>query len=270
MNLPFKNFPGYAFKYVSGMIAAIILILFAFTISRPFYGLASLGYFVRTLGVLIFIFYAIKYLRLFDRSAYAARIAQKVYIFILAAGFLFFVYLQILIIAHEQGDAIPPNVNTVLVLGAGLHGDRPSATLYSRLEKAAAYLLAYPDASAVLCGGQGNDELISEAEAMRRYLENAGISAARLILEDQSTSTRENIANARLLINGIMNISPGTEIPVIIISNEFHLYRAKYIAEKYHFKGYGLACPTPAIKLLPLYYRFREGASIIFAYLDRG
>ena len=88
----------------------------------------------------------------------------------------------------------------IVVLGAHLRGDRPSNALLWRIDAAEDYLRANPDTRAVLSGGQGADELISEAQCMYNVLTARGIDGARLLLEDRSRDTNENIRNSLALM----------------------------------------------------------------------
>ena len=82
----------------------------------------------------------------------------------------------------------------VMVLGAGLKNGRiPSLTLSSRLDKAKELLDANPSAKIVVCGGQGSDEAIPESQAMSTYLQERGVSASRILQDDKSSSTYENM-----------------------------------------------------------------------------
>lgn len=110
---------------------------------------------------------------------------------------------------------------TVIVLGAALRGDQPSALLRGRLEVAYTYLTAHPQAVCIVSGGQGADEICTEASVMKRYLVERGISADRIHEEDQSTSTFENIRHSKVLIEQL-----GLSNEVAIVTQEFHQFRA--------------------------------------------
>ncbi|MCG3087776.1 YdcF family protein [Sporosarcina cyprini] len=110
-----------------------------------------------------------------------------------------------------------------VILGAKVNGETPSLSLKYRLEKALEYAEAHPDVILILSGGQGPDEGISEAEAMRRHLTQHGVDEQRLIIEDQSTSTYENLLFTKRLL-------PETVDELTIISSDFHLARAKKLA----------------------------------------
>lgn len=117
------------------------------------------------------------------------------------------------------------NADYIVVLGAHVYGGRMSASLLYRVEAACKYLERNPDTKAVLSGGQGEGEDISEAEAMRRYLEEQGIAPERILLEDTSTTTEENIRNTIQLIGS-------SDQKMVLVSNGFHIFRAKKVAEK--------------------------------------
>ena len=82
-----------------------------------------------------------------------------------------------------------PTLDYLIVLGAHVDGERLTKALYERVRKALEYLETHPETKAVLSGGKGKGEAISEAEAMRRYLIRKGISPERLLLEEKSVNT---------------------------------------------------------------------------------
>ncbi len=137
--------------------------------------------------------------------------------------------------------APPPPDATVIVLGAALRGEKPSPMLEGRLETAAAYLKAHPEASCVVSGGQNEEESLSEAEAMKRYLVEHGIEGSRIFLEDRSTNTRENLQMSREVIE-----RQGLSEAVVIATQEFHQLRAKLYAQEAGFETIGaLTAHTP-------------------------
>lgn len=93
-----------------------------------------------------------------------------------------------------------PGLDYVVVLGAQVKGSSPSQSLLYRIQEAAEYLKENPETKAILSGGKGTGEVISEAHCMRRELEKMGISGERLIEENRSTSTKENIVYSYELI----------------------------------------------------------------------
>ena len=101
--------------------------------------------------------------------------------------------------ADEEAD----RADYLLVLGAGIYDDQPGKTLACRLETARQQLEANPNQIAILCGGQGFDEIMPESTVMKNWLIERGISPDRLIEENRSRNTVENIANAKALAGGL-------------------------------------------------------------------
>lgn len=130
------------------------------------------------------------------------------------------------LMAGQNAKKPPPGADAVIVLGAGLRGEEVSLTLKLRLDAALGYLDANPQALCVVSGGQGEGEVIPEAEAMRRYLERAGVGAGRILTEDRSTNTYENIAFSRAVLLDAF----GREPSVVIATSDFHLFRGVSLA----------------------------------------
>ena len=115
------------------------------------------------------------------------------------------------------------SADAVIVLGAGVNGTTPSVALQTRIDAAERYLKAHPDIPAVLSGGQGPGEDISEARAMYDALTARGIDPERLILEEQSVNTRQNLRNSLPLLERQGFDSYGGRLAVI--TNGFHMAR---------------------------------------------
>ncbi len=127
-------------------------------------------------------------------------------------------------ILHGQSVGPKADADYLIVLGAGLRGEKPSLVLRNRINAAADYLTENPESKVVVSGGQGPDELISEAEAMRRGLTELGIDASRILMEDRSTSTNENLTFSK-------NYIP-EGASVVIVTNKFHVFRACHLARE--------------------------------------
>ena len=126
-------------------------------------------------------------------------------------------------IARSARGTDDPEADYLIVLGCQVNGTVPSRMLRQRLDAAITYLNTYPDALCIVSGGMGHGEDITEADCMYTYLTNSGIAPDRIIREDQSTSTMENL---RFSLEFMETDSAA------IVSNEFHLYRAGLMAQK--------------------------------------
>lgn len=140
----------------------------------------------------------------------------------------------------EEGT---PNLDYIIVLGAQVWEDGPSAVLKYRLDAAITYLEKNPDTKCVVSGGQGYNEPFTEAEGMAKYLVEHGILKERILLEELSTNTVENIRYSQKLLDS-------TYESVGIVTNNFHLYRAVGIAKKQGLRGAcGIAAKSTTLYL---------------------
>lgn len=149
---------------------------------------------------------------------------------------------------------------TVVVLGCRVYGERPSRMMVARLKAAKDFLDENPESACILSGGQGDDEDISEAECMYRWLLNEGVSPDRLYKEDKSTSTRENLLFSKEIIE-----REGLNKNIAIATNEFHEYRAQQIAKELSLES-GAASGATEIWVFPTYY-VRELCGILYEWI---
>lgn len=142
------------------------------------------------------------------------------------------------LIGSEFNSKGKDKLDYVIVLGAQVKESGPSVALRHRLDTATKYLEENPETICIVSGGQGSNEPISEAQCMADYLISKGIDEKRIIKEDKSTSTIENILFSRELIEKDAET-------IGIVSNNFHMYRATNLAKK-HLNGevYGIAAPS--------------------------
>ncbi|MCL1878556.1 MAG: YdcF family protein [Defluviitaleaceae bacterium] len=153
----------------------------------------------------------------------------------------------------------------VIVLGAGLRDGEPGGHLARRLDAAAEFLHDNPHVPVVVTGGLGAGQTVTEAQAMATYLMRAGIAEERIFLEDTSTSTFENLLNSRKIFTREMTIHPNYH-HYVIVSNDFHIYRATRTANRLGLNVSGLPAPTPWHSLAPNY--LREMAATIAFWLQ--
>lgn len=127
---------------------------------------------------------------------------------------------------HGTNDTAGYDEDAVVVLGAAVHGRELSNTLVRRLDVALDYHRRNPSALVVVSGGQGPQEDVPEAVAMRQYLLDHGVPGELIVAEDRSTSTEENFANTKALLD--QRLPAGYR--VVFVTDEFHVYRAGGIA----------------------------------------
>ena len=154
-------------------------------------------------------------------------------------GFVYFCAVEVPIIKNARTDKEPER-DYLIVLGAAVYGDQPSLTLVRRLEGARDYLQKYPNAVAIVSGGMGPGETVTEAQAMHDWLVAQGIPDERILLEPRATSTQENLAYSFEIIRERGDEPDGK---VAIVSSAYHLYRAKLMAEKQGVAAAGVAAP---------------------------
>ena len=197
------------------------------------------------LGVLVF---------LFPRLPRGGQIALGAAVALVLAA-ITVCMLPVLRAAHTDTDA---EAEYLIVLGAKVNGVTPSYAMVDRLQAALNYLNAHPQSTVIVSGGQGDDEGISEAEAMAVWLKAHGIDESRILKEDQSETTRQNLENSFAIIraNG-GNPSNG----VAIVTSEYHLYRAREMAAALGARPIGVAAQT-GIFAMRINYFIREALAV--------
>lgn len=175
---------------------------------------------------------------------------------LIALGFGLFAWLEIPVVIASRGDK-DVDADYIIVLGAGVNGSVPSLSMVNRLTPTIEYLESHPDCVAILTGGQGNGEDISEAKAMFDYLTARGIPAERLIMEDKATSTAENLLFSFDIIGEKLQSST-----IAVVSSEYHLCRAKTMAEMLGVEVYGIPGKT-TYPILRINYFIREAFGLL-------
>lgn len=116
-----------------------------------------------------------------------------------------------------------PGLDYIIVLGAQIYERGPSAVLRFRLDKAVEYLNENPRTKCIVSGGKGSNEPCSEAEGMEKYLIRQGIPEERILKEEKSKTTAENIKYSKKFIKSKESVG--------IVTNNFHMFRALQIAK---------------------------------------
>lgn len=177
------------------------------------------------------------------------KIIRMLYRFVFIAAVGFFAVVEYAIVKDMDAEPVD-RLEYIVVLGAAVRGEEPTTPLLLRMDTARRYMEDNPATFAIASGGRGKGEDISEAECIRRYLTENGIQYYRIVTEDGSNDTEENLKNS-LGIIGDSNVRVG------IVTNSFHMFRAMLLANRL---GYRNVVPVPAPTLMPLgiHYTVRE------------
>ena len=226
------------------------IFFYSFIHGHSFLGLICFG----IAGVIV-CYYLIALLK--TRHFMAPRVLRTILSTGLCLGILIFAATEAVIIDASFGDP-EEACEYMVVLGAKVNGTSPSVSLSDRINAAYDYLIQHPQVIAILSGGQGADEEISEAQCMYNELTAMGIDPQRLWLEDKATSTWENLHFTLDLIEEKTGTRP-TKLG--ILSSEYHLFRASLFADACGIESVGIPAATswPTIRLN---YYLREVAGV--------
>ena len=213
-----KNVPSWQFVCV-GLAVLIIFFLFA---------MKGYDYIAYTLAFIVFLIIVFHI---------GSTPLKRIVAVLTCIGLVYFCIVEVFICSNCRTDKDSQR-GYIITLGAAVHGSVPSLALTHRIQATYDYLIKYPDSIAVVSGGQGSGEDISEAQCMYDWLTERGIAPERIIIEDKSTSTIENLKFSLQLIkeNG------GSADDIAIVSSPYHLYRAKTMAKSLGIDAAGVAC----------------------------
>jgi uncharacterized SAM-binding protein YcdF (DUF218 family) len=181
-------------------------------------------------------------------------IIKKLVICIISLCIIWFIVVSVIMI-RGFSTPLPPKGTPVVILGCGLAGTHIDIMLQSRADTAIDYL-KHKDTTAkcIVSGGKGEDELLSEAQAIKNYLFQNGIPENRIIIEDKSTNTYENIRNTADIIkkDGITNLAVATDA--------YHEFRVSMLVKKQNLEFFALPSHTPPNLFLA--YWIRESLAV--------
>ena len=195
-----------------GGFLSFINVGFMYTVANP-----TIGFTLQALISVALIFYAI----------FFKGIPKKVHVLIVILMIIPLAFSLFLGFYGNRND-VDYTEDVVIVLGAGVNGTLVSRPLAHRLDATVDYWNNNPDALIIVTGGLGNRATITEAEAMFRFLIWRGIPEEAILLEELSTTTYENITFAKDIAQE--HFPDGFQ--GVLITNDFHIYRASRIAEQ--------------------------------------
>jgi uncharacterized SAM-binding protein YcdF (DUF218 family) len=190
----------------------------------------------------------------------AGKITLRVLGILIVLGAIYCLILSILMLhsAYRKPKSTP---QAVIILGCKVRGTNPTRMLSERIKAAYNAMQEYPEMIAVVSGGKGNDEDISEAECMRRELMKKGIAESRILIEDQSTSTSENLRFSHSILeeNGITG-------NIMIATDGYHEMRAQYLAKRENLPDCDPAPAHTTLLMFPTYW-VREWFGLTHAFI---
>ncbi len=220
---------------IAGLVCIVYFLVLAF-----FTGHGTNFYFIWLLGGLTLIVLGISMIRKWTLKF--PKVIRKVFCIFISLGLILFLFVEGLILngfrQHTEEE-----LDYLVVLGAWLKPTGPSLVLKMRLDTAYEYLIEHENTIVIVSGGQGSNEVTTEAQGMCDYLVSKGIDESRIIKEEFSTNTNENIGNSSAFLNKEKD-------RVGIVTNNFHVFRAVQIAKKEGITHvYGIAAPSYPVQL---------------------
>jgi uncharacterized SAM-binding protein YcdF (DUF218 family) len=244
-------------RLLGSVLSGVLLLLF---LNSFFLGIRNIGAVAGTVM-------SVAGLLFFAANPFVSRVLQKIWangaghvVLCICIGLLCLFAVLALFISGCMVRAAnhgPVSENTVVVLGCKVKNGEPSLMLRRRLDAACRYLTDHPDVPVIVCGGQGEDESISEAQCMYDYLVANGIAAERIYQDSTSVSTRENLQNAKEISE-----ENGWGSEITIVTDGYHQFRASMIAKSLSLEAYAVSAYT-SWYLLPTYW-VREWLGICY------
>ena len=211
----------------------------------------------------ILLFYNLCYL---SKGKYpkATKVVKRVFTCILILGLLVVGTTECLIIHASLGDK-DEACEYMVVLGAKVRNDGPSVSLMDRIRAAADYMNGHPEVIAIVSGGKGEDEPMTEAQCMYDELVKLGIDPGRIWIEDKATSTWENLHFSLNLIEEKTGQRPDK---IGLLSSEYHLFRAKLFARACEVEAVGI--PARTSRLSQMVNHFMREVAGVWHYIILG
>lgn len=244
------------------LLFALILFAIGIVLAVALTGHTFLG--MALIGIAVLIIFTIWCSIMHDSIPKVVKVLRTIIYGFVIIGTIYFCVVECEIIKDAKTDT-ESSADYLIVLGAGVNGTTPSLSLHDRLVGAYDYLVAHPDCTAIVSGGQGPGEDITEAQCMRDWLVSKGIAEERIIMENQATSTLENLKFSMKIIEQY-TISDDSEPTIGIVSSEYHLHRAKHIAKSLDMDVIGVAART-SFPTVAINYFIREAFAMTEIYV---
>ena len=233
-------------KWLYGAAAACLVLSGYFKFVPIGYGMTALVFLALALWLALYAMFS-------RRNTRMSRGIRLCLVMGVTLGFPLFLAAEIPVL-RDARSAPDTSAPYLIVCGAGVNGSTPSRSMTDRLQRALQWLRDNPSGAAVLSGAQGPGEDLTEARAMAQWLTAEGVDPDRLILEERSASSYENLKYSLAAIADRGGDAAG---PVAILSSEYHLHRLGWMAERLGCQPVPVAAPTTK-KSLFINYAIRE------------
>ncbi len=194
----------------------------------------------------------------FRRYPQTVKILRRIFTAVLCVGICIVLVTTGIVVYAAQGSDLRLACEYVLVLGCKVNPHGPSLSLSERIDATYQYLIKNPDAICIASGGQGPDEPMTEAQCIYDNLTAMGIDPSRIWLEENSTSTWENLNFSMDLIEAKTGSRPTA---IGLVSSEYHLFRAALLAKECGITVQGIPAKTSWLALRLNNY-LREAAGV--------
>jgi len=229
---------GKKFANVAGKIVGLLMFIRLFMIPRT----SSMA-----IGVIL---QAIVFISIGVYAVFLTKFSKKVHIFICICLLIPAIFIGFLAI-YGNRSTTTFDEDVIIVLGAGTNVANPASPLARRMDTVVYYFGRNPNAYVIVCGGLGVGAAITEAEAMARHLHERGIPLERILFEDSSTSTLENLTFAQAILNEYFPDG----FRAVVVSNDFHMFRTVRTARRIGMNVNHLGASTPVHLLVENYLR---------------
>ena len=199
-----------------------------------------------------------------NRFPKSTKVVKRVFTFFLVLGLLVMGVTECFIIHASFGDK-DETCEYMLVLGAKVRDDGPSGSLMDRIRAAASYMNEHPEVIAIVSGGQGPDEPMTEAQCMYDELIKLGIDPSRIWMEDKATSTWENL---HFTLDMIEEKTGQRPTKIGLLSSEYHLFRASLFADACGVEAVGI--PARTSRLSQMINHFMREVAGVWHYILLG
>lgn len=242
------------------LIIGFLLIFYFFIINTI--SLLRFKYLFLVLGILCFVYHFIKKYLIKKETLY--KFIKKIFVLLISI----FILVESIMILYPKHD-LKSNCDYIIVLGALVDKTKISKSLKDRLDTCIDYIdKTNQNTTIVVSGGRGRGEDITEASAMRNYLISKGIDKNMIIMEDKSTTTKENFEFSKKIIEDRSN-KKIESLKIKVITTDFHTLRSKIIAQKIGYKQIVFYTSKSNFKLSILNYTrefFALICNLIFNY----